>query len=155
MSAEQPPPADLVPGEVLLWKMGDVKGLLVRRLVTGYLVTSYRCFIWDVSANLVKVSVPTALASVTVEAKRAGRRSISGGMFVVPKTADYVPPQMGEPVEIGNLVFRAEGDPVMVFRDVAEPDKVASLIETVRSRVRAPEGFGVDKVWKAPKDPSR
>lgn len=127
--------------------MGDVEGFLFRRLVKGYLVTSYRCFIWDVRSNAVTTSVPVTLADVTVENSRLGKRRLSGGSFIVPKTADYVPPAMGEPVEVGDLVFRVGGEPVMVFRDVAEPAKVKALIDSLRARVRVPAGLRVDLLW--------
>jgi hypothetical protein len=151
-SEEGRPPPELVQGEALLWKMADVKGLVTRRLVTGYLVTSYRCFIWDVKMNVVTVNVPIGLADVTVEGKRQGKRALRGGSFVVPKTADYFQPTMGEPVEVGDLFFRVEGEPVMVFRAVSEPDKVKSLIDALRARVRVPAGLGVDHLWKGPSE---
>jgi hypothetical protein len=71
--AKEPPPPELVRDEMPFWKMADVKGLIVRHLVTGYLVTNYRCFIWDVESNVVEVNVPVSLADVTVEGKRGGR----------------------------------------------------------------------------------
>ncbi|MDA4113156.1 MAG: hypothetical protein OK474_03830 [Thaumarchaeota archaeon] len=148
--AGRPPPPDLVEGEVPLWKMADVRGLFVRHLITGYLVTSYRCFIWDVEKNAVTVSVPINLADVTVEGKRQGKRQRRGGSFIVPRTADFVPPAMGEPVEIGDLFFRMEGRPVMVLRAVAEPVRVKSLIDALRSQVRVPPGLGVDSFWSTP-----
>jgi hypothetical protein len=147
--SSEPPPADLVPGEAPLWKKGDVKGFLVHQLVTGYLVTSYRCFIWDVRSNTVSVSVPVRLADVTVEGSRQGKRTLKGGSFIVPRIPDYVPPPMGEHVEVGDLVFRADGEVVMVFRDVAEPAKVKGLIDAVKQRVKVPAGLGVDFVWKS------
>jgi hypothetical protein len=144
-----PPPPELVQGEALLWKMADVKGLITRRLVTGYLVSSYRCFIWDVQRNAVMVNVPIGLADVTVEGKRQGKRAMRGGSFIVPKTADYFQPTMGEPVEIGDLFFRIEGELVMVFRGVSEPVKVKSLIDALRAQVRVPPGLGADYLWKS------
>lgn len=148
--AKQPLP-ELVRGEAPFWKMADVKGFVVKRLVTGYLVTNYRCFIWDVESNVVKVNVPIELAEVTVEARRRGKRERRGGSFFVPQTADYVPPTMGEPVEIGDLFFRIKGETVMVFQDVAEPLKVKSLIDALRAHakahMRAPKGTGVDALW--------
>jgi hypothetical protein len=150
--AKEPPPPDLVHGEMPFWKMADVKGLIVRHLVTGYLVTNYRCFIWDVENNVVTVNVPMSLAEVTLEGKRQGKRAKRGGSFIVPQTADYVPPPMGEPVEIGDLFFRIKGEPVMVFREVAEPLKVKALIDAlrihVRAHVRGPQDLGVDALWK-------
>lgn len=148
--SSQPPPPDLVPGEAPLWKKGDVKGFLIRQLVTGYLVTSYRCFIWDVRSNTVRVSVPVTFADVTVEGSRQGKRALRGGSFIVPKTPDYVTPPMGEPVEVGDLAFRVDGETVMVFRDISEPTKVKALIDLLRQRVRVPEGLGVDLVWRSP-----
>ena len=148
--AGRAPPPELVQGEALLWKMADVKGLITRRLVTGYLVTSYRCFIWDVKMNTVTVNVPIGLADVTVEGKRQGKRALRGGSFIVPKTADYYQPTMGELVEIGDLLFRVEGEPVMVFRGVSEPARVKSLIDTLRAQVRVPRGLGVDYLWRSP-----
>lgn len=149
--AENPPPPELVRGEAPYWKMADVKGLIVRRLVTGYLVTNYRCFIWDVDSNVVRASVPIDLADVAVEGRRPGKRSRRGGNFIVPQTVNYDRPTMGEPVEIGDLHFRVKGDPVMVFRDVAEPLKVKSLIDALRAHskahMRAPRGLGVDALW--------
>gem|GEM_PF-3818920 len=41
LGAKEPPPPELVRGEAPYWKMADVKGLVVRHLVTGYLVTNY------------------------------------------------------------------------------------------------------------------
>jgi hypothetical protein len=150
--AKEPPPPELVRDEMPFWKMADVKGLIVRHLVTGYLVTNYRCFIWDVESNAVEVNVPISLADVTVEGKRRGKRSKRGGSFIVPQTADYVPPPMGEPVEIGDLLFLVKGEPVMVFREVAEPLKVKALIDALRAHARAHarglEGLGVDTLWK-------
>lgn len=149
MSTEPPPP-DLVPGEAPLWKMGDVKGFLVHQLVTGYLVTSYRCFIWDVRSNTVRVSVPVTLANLSVDGIRRGKRALRGGNFILPRTPDYIPPPMGEPVEVGNLVFTVEGETVMVFRDVSEPTKVKALIDALKQKVRIPDGLGVDFVWRSP-----
>jgi hypothetical protein len=147
--AKEPPPPELVQGEVLFWKMADMNGLIMRHLVTGYLVTSFRCFIWDVERNAVKVNVPISLTDVTAEGKRPGKRARRGGNFIVPKTADYVPPTMGEPVEIGDLFFRIEDEPVMVFREVAEPLEVKALIDALRAQVRVPRGLGVDVLWKS------
>ncbi len=152
--ARSPPHPELVQGEVLFWKMADVKGLIMRHLVTGYLVTSYRCFIWDVEKNAVRVNVPISLTDVTVEGKRQGKRARRGGSFIVPKTADYVPPTMGEPVEIGDLFFRIGGEPVMVFRGVAEPVKVKALIDALRAQVRVPRGLGVDALWRSSGEPA-
>jgi hypothetical protein len=152
--ADGPIPSELVHGEMVFWKMADVKGLITRRLVTGYLVTSYRCFIWDVQSNVVRVNVPISLADVTVEGKRQGKRARRGGSFIVPRTADYIPPPMGEPVEIGDLFFRVEGEPVMVFREVAEPLKVQALIDALRVRVKVPRGLGVDSLWRSPGGPA-
>jgi hypothetical protein len=152
--ARSPPPPELVQGEVLFWKMANVKGLIMRHLVTGYLVTSYRCFIWDVEKNAVRVNIPISLTDVTVEGKRHGKRARRGGSFIVPKTADYVPPTMGEPVEIGDLFFRIEGEPVMVFRGVAEPVKVKALIDALRAQVRVPRGLGVDALWRSSGEPA-
>jgi len=151
-SEESRPPPELVQGEALLWKMADVKGLVTRRLVTGYLVTSYRCFIWDVKMNVVTVNIPIGLADVVVEGKRQGRRALRGGSFIVPKTADYFQPTMGEPVEIGDLFFRVDGEPVMVFRGVSEPSKVKSLIDALKAQVRVPVGLGVDYLWRGPSE---
>lgn len=128
----------------------------MRHLVTGYLVTNYRCFVWDVEGNVVRASVPISLADVTVERAREGSRTRRGGSFIVPMTADYVPPSMGEPVEIGDLFFRAEGEVVMVFREVAEPAQVKALIGALRahfkSHARPPRGSGVDTLWRGSRD---
>ncbi len=156
--AKEPPPPDLVRGEMPFWKMADVKGLIVRRLVTGYLVTNYRCFIWDVERNAVRVNVPIDLADVTVEERRPGKRARRGGSFIVPQTADYPPPAMGEAVEIGDLFFRIKGEPVMVFHEVAEPLKVKALIDALKAHIRAharpPRGLGVDALWRGSGEPS-
>jgi hypothetical protein len=150
--ASGPPPPELVRGEAPFWKMADVRGRIVRHLVTGYMVTNYRCFIWDAERNVVKVNVPIGLADVTVEGRRPGRREKRGGSFFVPQTADYAPPSMGEPVEIGDLFFRIKGESVMVFREVAEPLKVKALIDALRAHSRAharpPRGSGVDALWR-------
>jgi hypothetical protein len=155
---EQPPPAELVRGEAPYWKMADVQGRFVRRLVTGYLVTNYRCFIWDVETNTVTANVPIELADVTAEGVRHGKRARRGGNFIVPKTADYVPPTMGEPVEVGDLLFRIDGEPVMVFREVSEPLKVKALIDALRAHLKAharpPRGLGVDAVWRGSGEPA-
>jgi hypothetical protein len=151
--AKEPPPPELVQGEMLFWKMADVKGLITRRLVTGYLVTSYRCFIWDVERNTVTMNVPISLADVTVQGKKRGKRAMRGGSFIVPKTADYFQPTMGEPVEIGDLFFRVEDKPIMVFREVTEPLKVKELIDNLRTHVSIPPGLGVDVLWKSPGEP--
>lgn len=153
----KPPPPELVRGEAPFWKMADVKGRFVRHLVTGYLVTNYRCFIWDVESDEVSANVPIELADVTVDERRPGRRTRQGGRFMVPQTANYVPPIIGEPVEIGDLVFRVKGETVMVFREVAEPLKVKALIDAlkghVRAHMRAPRGVGVDSLWRSSDEP--
>ena len=150
--SKEPPPPELVRGEAPYWKMADVKGLIVRHLVTGYLVTNYRCFIWDVDSNVVRASVPIDMADVTVEGSRPGKRSRRGGNFIVPQTVNYARPTMGEPVEIGDLFFRVKGEPVMVFRDVAEPLNVKALIDALKAHAKAhmsaPRGLGVDALWK-------
>jgi hypothetical protein len=148
-AAKEPPPSELVRGEVLFWKMADTGGLIMRHLVTGYLVTSYRCFIWDVERDAVRVNVPVSLADVAVERRRMGKRARRGGSFIVPKTADWVPPTMGEPVEIGDLLFRIKGETIMVFRDVAEPLEVKLLIDSLKEHVRVPRGLGVDVLWRS------
>jgi hypothetical protein len=151
---KEPPPPELVRGEAPYWKMADVKGLIVRHLVTGYLVTNYRCFIWDVDGNVVRANVPIDLVDVTVEGKRPGKRSRRGGNFIVPHTVNYAQPTMGELVEIGDLLFRVKGEPVMAFRDVAEPLNVKALIDALRAHAKAhmrvPQGLGVDALWSDP-----
>lgn len=155
--AKGPPPPEMVRGEAPYWKMADVKGMLVRRLVTGYLVTNYRCFIWDVESNVVRVSVPIGLADVTVEGRRPGKRSRRGGSFIVPQTVNYAQPTMGEPVEVGDLLFLVKGKPVMAFRDVAEPLNVKALIDALKAHskahMRPPRGVGVDALWSDPGEP--
>lgn len=145
------PPSDLVRGEYPFWKMAEVKGRLVRHLVTGYLITNYRCFVWDVGTDLVTASVPIEQGEIHVEALARGRRTRRGGSFIVPQTADYVPPTMGEPVDIGDLAFQVKGKTVMVFRGVSEPLKVKALVEALRAHARAhmrpPRGLGVDSLW--------
>ena len=145
----------MVQGEILFWKMADVKGLITRHLVTGYLVTNFRCFIWDVEKNIVEVSVPISLAETEIEGKKIGKRAMRGGSFIVPRTADYIPPPMGEVVEMGDLYFRVGGESVMVFREVVEPEKLKTLIEALRVHVRVPEGLGVDALWRGSIDLSR
>jgi hypothetical protein len=149
--AKEPPPPELVRGEAPYWKMADVKGLILRHLVTGYLVTNYRCFIWDVERNVVRANVPIGLADVTVEGRRQGKRSRRGGNFIVPHTVNYAQPTMGESVEIGDLLFLVKGESVMAFRDVAEPLNVKALIDALRAHakahMRAPQGLGVDVLW--------
>jgi hypothetical protein len=147
--AGEPPPAELVPGETLFWKMADTKGLIMRHVVTGYMVTCYRCFVWDVERNAVTASVPIGLAVTTVEGRRPGKRARRGGNFIVPQTVNYAQPAMGEPVEIGDVIFRVKGEPVMVFREVAEPLKVKALIDSLRAQVRVPAGLGVEVLWKS------
>jgi hypothetical protein len=156
--AKEPPPPELVRGEMPFWKMADVKGMILRRLVTGYLVTNYRCFIWDVQGNIVRVNVPIGLIDVTVEGKRQGKRARRGGNFIVPQTPDRVPPTIGEPIEIGDLFFRIKGEPVMIFTDVAEPLKVKALIDALRAHAKAhlsvPKGLGVDALWTGSAEPA-
>jgi hypothetical protein len=59
---------------------------------------------------------------------------------------------MGEPVEVGDLLFRVEGEAVMSFREVAEPLRVKALIDYLREHVNAgarpPRGLGVDTLWR-------
>lgn len=145
------PPPDLVRGEYPFWKMAEVRGRLVRHLVTGYLITNYRCFVWDVETDMVTASVPIEKGELSVEGLSRGKRTRRGGSFLVPQTADYVPPTMGEPVETGDLAFRVEGKTVMVFRGVSEPLKVKALVEALRAHAKAhmkpPRGLGVDSLW--------
>ena len=100
------------------------------------------------------VGIPAAigLADVTVEGRMLGKRARRGGSFIVPQTADYVPPTMGEPVEIGDLLFRIKGEPVMVFREVSEPLNVKALIDALKAhasaQARPPRGLGVDALWR-------
>jgi hypothetical protein len=124
---QPPPPPDLVRGEAPYWKMADLKGLVLRHLVTGYLVTNFRCFIWDVERNVVTANVPIELADVAVEGRRKGRRSKRGGSFIVPQTVNYAQPTMGEPVEVKALID--------------------ALKAHARSHMRAPRGLGVDALW--------
>jgi hypothetical protein len=154
-ASSTPPPPGLVTGEMPLWKMADVKGLVLRHLVTGYMVTSYRCFIWDVARNAVTVNVPVTLTDVAVEGERQGKRAKRGGSFIVPRTANYAQPTMGEPVEIGDLLFRIKGETVMIFRGVAEPAKLKALIDALRVQVRVPSGLGVDALWRDSGEPAR
>lgn len=150
--AKEPPHPGLVRGEIPYWKMADVKGRLFRHLVTGYMVTNYRCFIWDVETNAIRTSVPIGMADVAVEGRRPGRRARRGGSFIVPQTADYVAPVMGEPVEAGDLLFSVRGETVMAFSDVAEPLRLKALIDFLRvhasARARPPPGLGVDVLWR-------
>jgi hypothetical protein len=156
--AKEPPAPELVKGEYLFWKKADMEGLVLRHMVTGYLVTNYRCFIWDVEKNAVTVNVPISLADVTVEGKRQGKRARQGGTFIVPQTINYAQPTMGESVEIGALVFRVKGEPVMVFHGVAEPAKVKMLIDALRVQLRAhqraPRESGVESLWRGSGEPA-
>lgn len=128
--------------------------MVVRHLITGYLVTNYRCFIWDVESDVVRASVPIGLADVTVEGRRPGKRSRRGGSFIVPQTVNYAQPAMGEPVEMGDLLFLVKGEPVMAFRDVSEPLNVKALIDALKAYSKAhrspPRGTGVDTLWSDP-----
>src|SRR5208283_5194404 len=140
---QTPPPADLVRGERLLWKMADVKGVFTRRLVTGYLITNYRCFVWDAEADAVRASVPIAKCEVVVSNARAGTRSRLGGRFVpsappaAAETAVEKEPEEGSAVTVGDLSFKADGETVMVFREVAEPERVKELVDGLRALGRS------------------
>jgi hypothetical protein len=149
------PPADLVRGERLFWKMADVKGVFTRRLVTGYLITNFRCFVWDAETDKVKASVPIARCEVVVSNARAGVRSRRGGKFlpaVPPPAAEAVPakePEEGKPVTVGDLSFRADGETIMVFREVAEPERVKELVEGLRALAKPSSDERVEAVVRA------
>ena len=68
--------------------MADVRGLFTKRVVTGYLVTNYRCFVWDGETDEVKASVPVARCEVVVSFMRKGVRSKRGGVFLIPPSAE-------------------------------------------------------------------
>jgi len=152
---DQAPPTDLVRGERLLWKMADVKGTFTRRLVTGYLITNYRCFVWDAEADAVKASVPVTKCEVVVSNAREGVRSRRGGRFLpsMPPTAAEAEtekgPEEGGSVAIGDLSFRTDGETIMVFREVAEPERVKELVDGLRVRGRSSSDDRVEVIVRA------
>ena len=147
------PPADLVRGERLLWKMADVKGLLTRRLVTGYLITNYRCFVWDAEADAVRASVPVDKCEVTVSNVHSGVRSRRGGRFLPTTPAADAgtgkKEELGATVTIGDLSFSAEGEKIMVFREVADPERVKELVDGLRAVGKPSSDEGVEAVVRA------
>jgi hypothetical protein len=150
-------PTDLVRGERLLWKMADVKGLFTRRLVTGYLITNFRCFVWDAEADVVRASVPVSKCEVVVSSLREGVRSRRGGKFLPsmppPAMAAEPSPEMKpEPitkVTLGDVAFRADGETIMVFREVADPGRVKDLVDGLRALARPSADERVEAVIRA------
>jgi hypothetical protein len=136
-----PPPADLVEGEQLFWKMADVKGLFTRRVVTGYLITNYRCFVWDAETDAVRASVPLSRCETVVSFMRKGARSARGGRFMQPPTDEPASGVEDRLTTIGDVSFRVDDKTIMVFREVAEPEKVKELVDTLRVR----GGFPADE----------
>lgn len=138
------PPTDLVRGERLLWKMADVKGVFSKRLVTGYLITNYRCFVWDAEEDVVRASAPISRCEVEVSNHRFGLRSRRGGRFLPvepppppgPEQAGASDPPPEEKGTIGDLSFKVDGQVVMVFREVNDPQKVKELVDGLRARGR-------------------
>ena len=140
------PPADLVHGERLLWKMADVKGVFTRRLVTGYLITNFRCFVWDAEKDSVRASVPISRCEIEVSSVRVGVRTRRGGSFMpTMQQGEQAGPNLQAPqgtsVTMGELTFRVDGEVIMVFREVSEPERVKQLID------------GLKALWKVPADP--
>ncbi len=141
------PPTDLVMGERLLWKMADVKGIITRRLIRGYLITNYRCFVWDAETDEVKASVPIDRCEVATFNLREGLKSKRGGRFVPLPPSPGEPPKtegeliIGAKVQVGDLRFMVGGESIMVFREVTEPERVKLLVDGLRA------------AWKPPADP--
>lgn len=141
------PPADLVEGEQLFWKMADVKGFFTRRVVTGYLITNYRCFVWDAEENVVRASVPVSRCEAIVSFMHRGVRSMRGGRFLQP-------PPMGERevddqdrlTTIGDVSFRVGDKTVMIFREVTDPEGVKRLVDSLRLRGDKPADERIDAV---------
>lgn len=141
------PPADLVEGEQLFWKMADVKGFFTRRVVTGYLITNYRCFVWDAEENVVRANVPVSRCEAVVSFMHRGVRSTRGGRFLQP-------PPMGERevddqdrlTTIGDVSFRVGDKTVMIFREVTDPEGVKRLVDSLRLRGDKPADERIDAV---------
>jgi hypothetical protein len=135
--------------------MADVKGVFTRRLVTGYLITNYRCFVWDAEADAVKASVPVTRCEVVVSNVREGVRSRRGGRFLpsmppTPPTSAEAATEKeleeGQTVTIGDVSFGVEGETIMVFREVAEPERVKELVDGLGARGRPPSDERVEAI---------
>lgn len=131
-----PPPADLIEGEALFWKMADVKGIFTRRVVTGYLITNFRCFVWDAEVDEVMASVPVPRCEAVVSYMHKGVRTRRGGRFMQPPLDDEPPKVVvqGELTTIGDVSFKVDDKTLMVFREIAEPEKVKRLVDILRLR---------------------
>ncbi|MDA4121849.1 MAG: hypothetical protein OK456_01560 [Thaumarchaeota archaeon] len=145
-------PTDLVMGELLLWKMADVKGILTRRLIRGYLITNYRCFVWDAESDEMKASVPIDRCEVETFNLKSGLKSKRGGRFVpLPPNPGELPRTegeliMGAKVQVGDLRFLVGGEAIMVFREVTEPERVRQLVEGLRAAWKPPADQRVEEV---------
>jgi hypothetical protein len=138
--------------------MADVKGVFTRRLVTGYLITNYRCFVWDAEADVVKASVPVAKCELVVSNTREGARSRRGGSFMpsmppTPPTESESEKEKGaeedQTVTIGDISFMADGETIMVFRDVVEPERVKELVDGLRALGRSSSDDRVEAIVRA------
>jgi hypothetical protein len=134
--------------------MADVKGVFTRRLITGYLITNYRCFVWDAEADAVKASVPINKCEVVVSNAKAGVRSSRGGRFlplVPPPVAETGPeePEERKAVTVGDLLFKADGETIMVFREVTDPERVKELVDGLRAMAKPSSDDRIETITRA------
>lgn len=136
----------LVDGENILWHNETMHGLLHKVVVTEEAVTNKRCLKCDTQSRSIVAQIGiTRWPEVVIMNIHRVNDSLGGGVFLTPRMLRlprlpfglYGGPRRGNLKIFGDVSFLSEGQIIMTFENVKDPQGVKQLVEALKRQ----EGF--------------
>lgn len=138
----------LAEGENILWHRSSTRGLLHKEVTMEEAVTDKRCLKYDVEKHqiIAQIGINHRPDAVVMNVHRVND-SVGGGVFLTPRILGlpglggfgvYGGPRRGNIKIFGDVSIMSEGKVVMTFENIASPQGLRILIETLKRE----QGFG-------------
>ena len=138
----------LAAGENILWHRNSTRGLLHKEVTMEEAVTNKRCLKYDVEKReiIAQIGINHQPDAVVMNVHRVND-SVGGGVFSTPRMFGlpglggfgvYGGPRRGNIKIFGDVSIMSEGKVVMTFENIASPQGLRFLIETLKRE----QGFG-------------
>jgi hypothetical protein len=139
-------------GETILWHRDSTHGLIHKEVTQEEAVTNKRCLKYDVPSHQIVAQVGIEnMPEVVIMNVHRVNDSLGGGVFLTPRMLGlpglpfgmYGGPRRGNIKISGNVSLMVNGNMVMTFENVNDPQGVRQLIQALkRARMGARGGMG-------------
>jgi hypothetical protein len=131
----------LTEGETILWHRDSTRGLIHKQVTMEEAVTNKRCLRYDVSSKQIVAQVGIEnMPEVVMMNMHRVNDSIGGGVFLTPRMFGlpglpiglYGGPRRGSIKIFGDVELMVNGNIVMTFENIKDPQGMRQLIQALK-----------------------